>query len=282
MMKIQFLGTAAAEGQPGLFCNCPTCTHARKFGGKDVRTRSQAIVDDTLLIDFPADTLHHCLMHGIDLTKIYHCLITHTHSDHLCPAELRWRIPGFSNMGEENPFCLYGSEGAMAYAKADVVKAMGEGAEKVLTFTALPYYLKTQVGDYFVTGLRSLHGEGAYPMFYIIENKEGKRLMYAHDTDYFMDEVWEYLEREKPYLSFVSLDCTEANLPWMHYTGHMNLVNNKKVKDRLIEIGCADENTVFCCNHFSHNGIDVLYDTFSLLAKEQGFLTSYDGFTVEF
>ena len=55
-MKIRYLGTAAAEGWPALFCSCPICTHAREHGGKNLRTRTQAILDDDLLIDFPPDT----------------------------------------------------------------------------------------------------------------------------------------------------------------------------------------------------------------------------------
>ena len=55
-MRIKYLGTAAAEGVPGIFCDCENCKRARKLGGKNIRTRSQAILDDTLLIDFPADT----------------------------------------------------------------------------------------------------------------------------------------------------------------------------------------------------------------------------------
>ena len=51
-MKIQYLGTAAAEGIPAIFCDCKTCQKARKLGGKEIRTRSQAIIDDRLLIDF--------------------------------------------------------------------------------------------------------------------------------------------------------------------------------------------------------------------------------------
>jgi len=44
-MEIQYLGTAAAEGFPALFCDCETCKKARNTGGKDVRTRTQSIVD---------------------------------------------------------------------------------------------------------------------------------------------------------------------------------------------------------------------------------------------
>lgn len=54
-MKLRYLGTAAAEGVPAVFCPCPACAHARKVGGKEVRTRSGAIVDDALKLDFPGD-----------------------------------------------------------------------------------------------------------------------------------------------------------------------------------------------------------------------------------
>lgn len=53
-MKIKYLGTAAAEGIPAIFCECANCKRSRMLGGKNIRTRSQAIIDDVLLIDFPA------------------------------------------------------------------------------------------------------------------------------------------------------------------------------------------------------------------------------------
>ena len=56
-MKILYMGTAAAEGWPGLFCSCDVCSHARKAGGRNLRTRTQAMLDDDLLLDFPPDDL---------------------------------------------------------------------------------------------------------------------------------------------------------------------------------------------------------------------------------
>ena len=44
-MNIQFLGTAAAEGIPALFCKCRVCQNALAVRGKEIKTRSQAIVD---------------------------------------------------------------------------------------------------------------------------------------------------------------------------------------------------------------------------------------------
>ena len=41
-MKLQILGTAAAEGIPALFCTCEYCKKARQIRGKEIRTRSGA------------------------------------------------------------------------------------------------------------------------------------------------------------------------------------------------------------------------------------------------
>ena len=73
-MKLKYLGTCAAEGFPGMFCSCETCEKARRLGGRNIRTRSQALVDGELLIDFPADTYLHILNYGLDLRKIKACI----------------------------------------------------------------------------------------------------------------------------------------------------------------------------------------------------------------
>ncbi len=53
-MKIQYFGTAAAEGSPALFCNCTICEEAKETKGKNIRTRSQMLINDDQLIDFSA------------------------------------------------------------------------------------------------------------------------------------------------------------------------------------------------------------------------------------
>ena len=87
-MKVNFLGTIAAEGGPALFCNCRYCQEAARRGGKDIRTRSQILVNEDLLVDFPADTYLHKLRHGLDLSKVRYLLITHSHRDHFYPEDI--------------------------------------------------------------------------------------------------------------------------------------------------------------------------------------------------
>lgn len=87
-MKVRYLGTAAYEGVPSLFCQCRVCKESMKKGGRNLRSRSQMLVNDDLLIDFPPDTVWHAHKYGIDWSKIGNCLITHSHSDHLYPEDI--------------------------------------------------------------------------------------------------------------------------------------------------------------------------------------------------
>ena len=48
-MKLLYLGTAAAEGIPAAFCSCPVCTNARRQKGRELRSRSQVLLDGELL-----------------------------------------------------------------------------------------------------------------------------------------------------------------------------------------------------------------------------------------
>ena len=108
-MKLRYLGTAAAEGWPALFCSCPICTHAREAGGRNLRTRTQAVLDDEILLDFPPDTYCHALRHGMNLAQIHTLLVTHSHMDHWFPTDLIHRHEHFGH-GAEGVLDVYGNE----------------------------------------------------------------------------------------------------------------------------------------------------------------------------
>lgn len=276
-MLFQYLGTAAAEGVPGLFCDCPVCTAARKKGGRCVRSRSQAVIDGKLLIDFPADTFLHVVNAGLDLTKIRACLITHTHMDHLYAKDIFCLRGGYSSRRPEGyHLTFYGSKTVTGCVAEEVDPFAGEGSCDYKTVTAFETF---DAAGYTVTAFKAIHDPNSDPLFYAVSDGK-KTVLYAHDTHYFCDEVWEYLEKNKPHFDLVSLDCTNCTTP-VNYIGHMGLPENIKVKERLLRIGCADEKTVFVCNHFSHNGGNADYDDFVQYAAKEGFLVSYDGMKME-
>src|SRR5437773_2231152 len=89
-MEIKLLGTGSAEGWPGLFCSCDICVRSRVAGGKNLRTRTSALIDGVAKIDLPPDTLQHIHTQGLDLTKLEFLAFTHAHDDHLAAAELQY------------------------------------------------------------------------------------------------------------------------------------------------------------------------------------------------
>ncbi len=272
-MKLTYLGTAAAEGMPAVFCRCEYCLEARRRGGKNVRTRSQAIVNDDLLIDLPADTYHHFLTHGVEGDKIPHLLITHGHSDHLYPAELVMREHGYAHGHRAPVLTVYGSGKTIAAIRERI------DLPSNVALTVLTPFVPTAVGEYTVTAFPARHMPGGEPLFYLIQGD--KTLLYANDTGYFFDEVFDYLAEKKIRLDMVSYDCTFGDLPIPDDGHHMGFPNIARVQARLREIGAVNEHTVQYVNHFSHNAAP-LHEEFLKRAADIGCGCSYDGCTVEF
>ena len=280
-MKLKYFGTSAAEGIPGLFCSCATCARARQAGGRNIRSRSQALVDGKLLIDFPPDTYWHVAHHGLDLASINSLLITHGHDDHLHVPDFEMRKPVFAHTGDiytplSTPLRVYASEATRRVIedndRYDLQKY------DIIELKTVRPFSPFDVEGYTVTGLKADHAPPLDPLIYLIEN-QGNSLLYANDTGWFPDETWEYLSTLRPKLGFVSLDCTGVLLSYRQ--GHMCVETNLEVRERLLSIGCADEHTIFCHHHFSHNG-GLIHDEHAPLAAKEGFLVSYDGMEVEF
>jgi len=281
-MHLKYYGTAAAEGIPGMFCTCPVCRETRRLGGKNIRTRSQALVDGTLLIDFPPDTYDHVLRGGLDLPSIKTVLITHAHQDHLYAQDFENRKPGFAHVGDwdvshAQPLRIYATAKAMAFVRAQDRDRLEE--RSVTELHEIAAYEPFQVDDFTVTAMTADHGAPSGPVIYIIE-RAGKAILYANDTGYFPEETWAYLARVKPRFDYVSLDCT-GMIREDYRRGHMALPANAEVRDRLLAIHCADGDAIFCAHHFSHNG-GLTHDALVKEAAKIDFLVSFDGMEIEF
>lgn len=282
-MKLQFLGTAASEGWPAPFCSCKYCEEARRLGGKNLRSRSQSIVDDRLLIDFPADTYWHSIRFGVHLEKIEHLLITHSHEDHLYPIGLINKMPPYArgaDGGEMPPLNVYGNETVVRMIETAMRFTYGPGGDSVwkplLRLHTIRPFGQFTAGEYGVTPLPCNHMSTEQALIFLIENG-GKRLLYAHDTGPLLPETLSFLKGK--ILDAVSLDCTLGAIG--PSSCHMGFGQDRDVRRWMLENGCADEHTVFVANHFSHNGTAV-YDKMVELAKGTGFRISYDGMSVTF
>lgn len=282
-MKIRFMGTAAAEAIPALFCVCPVCTAARKAGGREIRTRSGALIDEGLKLDFGPDSYAQAIMQGVDYAQLHTVLISHTHEDHFIASEIANREAGYSYLPEgTEPLAVVGNSTLGEMLKRST-------GPDIAWLPIRPFETIVQRG-YSITALEAVHclGRGAWPVrvdgelrtrteqaqFYLIE-REGKRILYAHDTDLFPEEDYAFLAGK--HLDLVSLDCTKGILE-PAYRGHMSASQCLAVKDRLTAIGATDASTVFVASHFSHNGA-APYDVLS--AALPGFTVAYDGLVIE-
>lgn len=206
------------------------------------------------------------------------CIVTHAHSDHLYPEDIVMRIEGYAVVKGDKSFTFYSREATCGSIER-LLAAEGDPSGKKVSAMRLELFQDYQVEAYTVTPLTANHSQQMDPAIYCIRSGE-KAMLYAHDTGWFPDETWTWLETACPRLDWVSLDCTSIVQPSDRSSSHMNLDQCAEVKQRMLSIGVADEKTVFCLNHFSHNG-GLTYDELRPLAAEHGFEISYDGMTVE-
>lgn len=277
-MEIQYLGTAAAEGWPALFCSCEICTRAREIGGKELRTRTQSIVDGKILIDFPPDTYTHALNYSLQLGKVGHLLITHSHMDHFFPVELIHRHEHFGH-NAEGMLYIYGNE-AVEKAFYDAVlidRFKVHPLDEAVRFVRIEPFGDFMADDYHVIPVPADHDKRETCFIYIIE-KGGKCLLYGHDTGVNLsEEAWDCIFSHK--YDLISLDATMGKKQIDGY--HMGLPDDLAFTKMLEKMGCIHPNTVKVINHFSHNG-GMTHEQLEEFAAQHGMIAAYDGMKVLF
>lgn len=274
-MKITFYGTGASEGFPALFCECDHCMNVRKMEPKNFRTRSSCLIDETLLVDFSADTYAHCLYGKLDLTKVRNILVTHSHNDHFYPQDLCKIMPPYARHQRIEPLFIHGNE--------HVEKAFIDGGglnpklQPYLQFKLLKPFETYNIGSYQIMPVPANHAPGENCLLYIIKDNK-KVLLYGHDSGYFRDEAWDALK--KFHFDAVILDCTSGGEE-CPYPTHMGIPDNIRVRNQMYELKIANEKTIFIITHFAHS-FGPYYDRMEHLASENGFIAAYDGFQIEF
>lgn len=277
-MEIQYLGTAAAEGCPALFCSCEICERAREVGGKELRTRTQSIIDGEILIDFPPDTYTHALNYSLHLGKVKHLLVTHSHMDHFFPVELIHRHEHFGH-GAQGMLHVYGSEAVeKAFYDAVLIERFKvHPLDDAVKFVRISPFADFMADEYHIIPIPADHDKRETCFIYIIE-KDGKCLLYGHDTGMNLSrETWDCIFSHK--YNLVSLDATMGQKQIGGY--HMGLPDDLAFIKMLEEHECVDSDTVKVINHFSHNG-EMTHKQLEEFAEEHGLVAAYDGMKVSF
>lgn len=274
-MRITYYGTAASEAWPALFCGCRACELARKYKGKNIRTRSQALIDKSLLIDFPPDTNYHAQYLGLKLAAVKSLLITHSHHDHFFPYDICMRNPNYAEKLGQESLHVYGNK--VIGERFKKASAICQDTEKYVTFHEMTPFETIHTADgYTVTSLLADHNQPEEALMYMIE-KAGKRLLYAHDTGIFPESTWDYIKGM--YFDLISLDCTALSRNWRK--GHMGFDAVDEVKRRMVMMGCASRDSVFILSHLAHFN-DFTHDKICELEEPKGYTVAYDGYFRDF
>ena len=269
-MKLTYLGTAASEGFPAVFCNCDFCKEARELKGKNIRTRSQAIVNDDLLLDFPPDTYYHFLENDIRGDKIKYLFITHPHHDHFYFEDLLIRHSYYAHNRDTDTLKVFCPK--VVYETFKV-----QGIPEKVEVKVIKEFETVSLPEYEIVALPAKHNpKGA--LIYII--KGDKTLLYAHDTGYFFEDVFEYIDKNKIKFDMISIDCTNVDIDIDDNGRHMGLPNVKRVLKRLEDINSINKYSEVYINHFSHNG-NPLHHILEDKVKGTGIKVAYDGCVVE-
>ncbi len=283
-MKIQYWGTAAAEGVPGIFCNCETCRLARQYKGRKIRTRSQVLVNDDLLIDFGPDTYSNSLRYDFNLTNLENLLITHPHEDHLYSEELWHRLKGYACEIGTPSLSVHGSEDTLLKLCTVDKEVKGFQNQSRVLYDVMKPYETRQIGRYMVTALPAQHGT-KQPFVYLIE-EGAKSFLLLNDCGRPSYDLYDYLIKRGIVLSAISFDTTYGNENVLKKYGvadhHMGLYDVVAVRGFLDMNGVANDKTVCIVTHFSHQGIDADYDKMCAHASRYGIIVSYDGLEIEF
>jgi phosphoribosyl 1,2-cyclic phosphate phosphodiesterase len=274
-MKVTLLGTSSAEGWPALFCGCDACGKARKSGGKDIRTRCSAIVDDRLQLDFPPDILAQVIHSRLDLRCLAAILFTHAHDDHCAAAQLQYRGHYFVPKPFTDRLGLYGSR--------DVVAAIRRGLDldgdtpdqdrypfRLNTLTA---NLTIQVSDYQITPIPANHDPSQECFNFIIQDEFGATLLYATDTGWYQPSTWQVLQRFK--LDAVVLEATKG-MQEDGYAGHLSIPQVIEFREKLIDEGIFLPDSPMVTTHVSHLCGLMHHELEALLAPHK-ILAGYDG-----
>lgn len=276
-MRVQYLGTGAAEGIPACFCNCAFCTAAKRSG--NIRTRSQVILNAELSIDFPPDAFFHAARYGADLSAIRYLFVTHAHMDHFYAQDFILRGYKYAHEITEEKLHIFGNAEVLEVYNEGTSREMRPEIASNIILHKIGTFEEISVDGWRVWTLPAQHSS-AEPLLFLLE-KQGKRILHLTDTGGLTEDAENFLATVggAP-CDLVTLDCTFLYGTTERTARHMGLDENARVLDALTRIGLADGHTKRVITHFSHNSAPD-EELLRRAEREYGVIAAYDGMTLE-
>lgn len=273
-MELLLLGTAAAEAWPAPFCGCDACEKARRWGGPNVRTRSGALIDNALKIDFGPDTVMQMQRSGRNLRGVKTILFTHQHSDHFVPSELEWAHDPFTHTPP--------AKGSIELCGNSLVLGAIQKNFNAEQLTRMPYtFREFKAGDHFTT----VAGEEvwAMPADHVVGasvlrvRRGGKTIFYGHDSGIYPAATLDQLS-DGIALDIALLDCTNGSIESNHHhlcaSGVVQMVTELRRRKAIVD------RTRAVATHFSHGG-KWMHEELVRYFLPHGIEVAYDGMVMD-
>lgn len=245
---MQFLGTAAADMIPNPFCTCPICEDARKDASRG-RLRSAFLLDEENLIDFGPDLGAAAMRHNVELSKLKNVFITHTHEDHFEASNVS--LMQMSVTRERKPLRLYCSDRAYETLQRRYAFLPEESGENIIEAHVVKVGETFRAGTYEVLPVLTTHhaNERECAINYRFK-KDGRSLLYACDTGYYIPESLEMLRDSK--LDTLILEGTWGSVTTMPMTSHLHGPAFIEQLEIFYRYGIIRSDTAIYCTHINH------------------------------
>jgi phosphoribosyl 1,2-cyclic phosphate phosphodiesterase len=284
-MRFTFLGTSAGEQYPGFWCRCENCERARQLGGRNTRKNSCAHIAPDTLIDFPPEIFMQAERFGVAVIETHYLLVTHSHQDHYSAYPLTWRrmpvdaeLPPPSNVvgPRWSPLHTLHVCGNEAVCDALTQHVRGDPEEWALEIRQAEPLQEFELGPMRVIPLRANHPDaGGNGLNYIIE-REGKTILYAADTGWFLPETYEEIAKHRYDLAVV-----EGTFGFgADSEGHMDFRKLERVRQLFDRDALLKPGALLCATHIAPHFTPV-HDEIAPIMQEKGITVAYDGMTVE-
>jgi len=267
-MNIRLLGTGAADGIPGFFGNDSVSCYARENGGKDVRTRSAALVDGVLKIDFPPDTLNQVQRNSLDALDWTALLFTHSDDDHFAVDELQYALFPFTDL-DHLPYTIFAN-------RQICEEIRGRYPDWPIELFETRSFESFTHGAYTIMPVRATHIADEDCHNLIIE-KDAKKILYATDTGIWPKETFEFLKGYR--LDLLVIECTDGFNDSI-YNGHLNIRAVVQVVSTLRLEGILDSSSRVVTTHHGHHG-DARHCDLERAFSPHQIEPGYDGMLIE-
>ncbi|MCA0143664.1 MBL fold metallo-hydrolase [Blastococcus sp. LR1] len=231
-MRVTLLGTGSADGWPNPWCDCHSCSDARRRG--QLRRPTSALVDGVLLLDLsPAPPPVE-----VSLTGVRTVLVTHDHPDHCAPLVLLAR----QWVRRDEPLTVAGPSPVL-----DAVRPWLAPDDPV-DLVALGPGDRLERHGYSVRALAAAHEVPT--VLFDVTGPDGGRLLYATDTGPLPPETVEATDGAG--YDVVLLEQTFGD-HLTHGTGHLDLATFPEQLERLRAVGAVTATTDVVAVHLSHH-----------------------------